>query len=142
MARRGLDWVNFASEVSEVIRRVVAFDRCCWHTVDPGTVLFTGSVNRGVTCSGSWLAEHEYLIDDVNKWWFLARSGRRAGATSLSTHGDLTRSARHRSHATYGIGDELRASFVESGPTGPPPGFFVTVTGRGSARTTCGSSPV
>lgn len=88
------------------------FDGCCWHTVDPGTVLLTGSLNHHIECSGSWLAEHEYVIDDVNTWWFLARSGRLAGATSLATHGDLSRSARHRSHAGYGIGDELRGSFV------------------------------
>jgi DNA-binding CsgD family transcriptional regulator len=112
LARSGLDWVTFATEATAVIKKVVAFDRCCWHTVDPGTVLFTGSVNRKVSCSGSWLAEHEYVIDDVNKWWFLARSGRLAGATSLATHGDLSRSARHRSHASFGIGDELRGAFV------------------------------
>lgn len=112
LSRQGLDWVTFATEATEAIRKVVPFDRCCWHTVDPGTVLFTGSVNRNVECSGSWLAEHEYVLDDVNKWWFLARSGRLAGATSLATHGDLSRSARHRSHVGYGIGDELRGSFV------------------------------
>jgi DNA-binding CsgD family transcriptional regulator len=112
LSRAGLDWVSFSAEASDIIAKVLRFDRCCWHTVDPGTVLFTGSVNRNVGCSGSWLAEHEYVIDDVNKWWFLARSGRFAGATSLATHGDLSRSARHRSHASYGIGDELRGSFV------------------------------
>jgi hypothetical protein len=93
----------------------VPFDRSCWHTVDPGTVLFTGSLNKDVGCSGTWLATYEYLVDDVNKWWFLARSGRVAGATSLATHGDLSRSARHRSRETYGIGDELRVSFVVGG---------------------------
>jgi DNA-binding CsgD family transcriptional regulator len=107
-----LDWVSFASEVTGTIGETVSFDRCCWHTVDPGTVLFTGSVNRDVACSGSWLAEHEYVIEDVNKWWYLARSGRLAGATSLATHGDLSRSARHRSHESFGIGDELRGAFV------------------------------
>jgi DNA-binding CsgD family transcriptional regulator len=61
------------------------------------------------------LAEYEYVVEDVNKWWFLARSGRLAGATSLATHGDLSRSARHRSHETYGIGDELRVSLVADG---------------------------
>lgn len=124
LARRGDDWVTFATEVTEMIRRVVSFDRNCWHTVDPGTVLFTGSLNQNVTCSGSWLAEHEYVIDDVNKWWFLARSGRRAGATSLATHGDLCRSARHRSHASFGIGDELRCSFVLDGTYWGATGFL------------------
>lgn len=112
LSRQGLDWVTFAAEATEVIRKVVQFDRCCWHSVDPGTVLFTGSVNRNIECSGSWLAEHEYVLDDVNKWWFLARSGRLAGATSLATHGDLSRSPRNRSQTDYGVGDELRGSFV------------------------------
>jgi DNA-binding CsgD family transcriptional regulator len=110
-----LDWVSFALATGEVLAGLVPFDRSCWHTVDPGTVLFTGSLNQNVACSGTWLATYEYLVEDVNKWWFLARSGRIAGATSLATHGDLSRSARHRTHQSYGIGDELRASFVTSG---------------------------
>ena len=112
LASDGLGWVGYASAVDDALRRVVRFDRSCWHSVDPGTVLFTGSLNRDVGCSGSWLAEHEYVIEDVNKWAFLAYSGRCAAATSIATHGDLSRSARHRSHTAYGIGDELRAAFV------------------------------
>lgn len=124
LAGRGLDWVSFSTAASAVIERVVAFDRSCWHTVDPGTVLFTGSLNRNIVCSGSWLAEHEYVVEDVNKWWFLARSGRLAGATSLATHGDLSRSVRHRSHESHGIGDELRGSFVVDGTYWGAAGFL------------------
>ena len=116
--------MTFTSRVSDTIGRVIPFDRCCWHSVDPGTVLFTGSVTRDVTCSGSWLATYEYIIEDVNKWSFLARSGRRAGATSIATHGDLSRSARHRSAAAHGIGDELRASFVADGTYWAAAGFL------------------
>jgi DNA-binding CsgD family transcriptional regulator len=115
LADDGLDWVSLAQATGEVLAGVVPFDRSCWHTVDPGTVLFTGSLNQGIGCSGTWLATYEYLVEDVNKWWFLARSGRIAGATSLATHGDLSRSARHRSHQSLGIGDELRVSFVIGG---------------------------
>lgn len=120
----GLDWVTFAVEASERIRRAIPFDRSCWHTVDPGTVLFTGSLNQNVGCSGAWLAQYEYVVEDVNKWSFLARSGRRAGATSLATHGDLSRSARHRSQEAYGIGDELRGSFVAKGVYWGAAGFL------------------
>jgi len=124
LGRAGLDWVSFATRATEVIRRAIPFDRSCWHTVDPGTVLFTGSLNQNVGCSGTWLAEHEYVIEDVNKWWFLARSGRLAGATSLATHGDPSRSARHRSHEGYGIDDELRGSFVSDGAYWGAAGFL------------------
>jgi DNA-binding CsgD family transcriptional regulator len=115
LAAARLDWVSYAQATTDVLAGIVPFDRSCWHTVDPGTVLFTGNLNQGIGCSGTWLATYEYLVDDVNKWWFLARSGRIAGATSLATHGDLSRSARHRTHESYGIGDELRVSFVIGG---------------------------
>jgi len=114
-ARSGLDWTTLSAQVSETLHDAIPFTRTCWHTVDPGTVLFTASLNRNIACSGTWLAHHEYVVEDVNKWWFLARSGRKAGATSLATHGDLSRSARHRTHEAYGIGDELRGSFVVDG---------------------------
>jgi hypothetical protein len=87
LAAARLDWVSYAQATTDVLAGIVPFDRSCWHTVDPGTVLFTGNLNQGIGCSGTWLAIYEYLVDDVNKWWFLARSGRIAGATSLATHG-------------------------------------------------------
>lgn len=114
-AGRGLDWVGYSASVTEAVARVIPFDRCCLHTVDPGTILFTGSVNRNIQCSGSWLAHYEYVVEDVNKWAFLAHSGRLAGASSIDTHGQMSRSARHRSHESLGLGDELRVSLVSEG---------------------------
>ncbi len=112
---RDLRWVDFSSAAADAIGTAIPFDGFCAHTVDPGTILFTGSVNRDVACSGSWLAHHEYVIEDVNKWSFLARSGRIVGASSIDTHGDLSRSARHRTHEAAGFGDELRVSLVIDG---------------------------
>jgi DNA-binding CsgD family transcriptional regulator len=124
LAEAGLDWVTFSVDATEELRRAVPFDSSCWHMVDPGTVLFTGGLNQNVGCSGAWLAEYEYVVEDVNKWSFLARSGRRVCATSLATHGDLSRSARHRSQETYGFGDELRGSFVVDGAYWGAAGFL------------------
>jgi DNA-binding CsgD family transcriptional regulator len=124
LAAQGLDWVTFATRASQAVGGAIGFGHSCWHTVDPGTILFTGSLNHNISCSGSWLAEYEYVVEDVNKWWFLARSGRRAGATSLATHGALSRSARHRSHVSYGLGDELRMSFVSDGVYWGAAGFL------------------
>jgi DNA-binding CsgD family transcriptional regulator len=115
LAGRGLRWTEFSIAAADAFATAVPFDAFCCHTVDPGTILFTGSVNRDVGCSGSWLAHHEYVIEDINKWSFLARSGRIAGANSIDTHGDLARSTRHRSQAAYGFGDELRVSLVLDG---------------------------
>src|SRR4051794_20731398 len=112
---RGLGWVDYSAAVADMLATVIPFHAWCAHTVDPGTILFTGSVNRNVGCSGSWLAHHEYVVEDVGKWSVLARSGRIAGANSIDTHGDLSRSTRHRSQETFGFGDELRVSFVVDG---------------------------
>ncbi|SDI19969.1 regulatory protein, luxR family [Actinokineospora alba] len=120
----GLTWVDYSAAVADVLAPLIPFDGYCCHTVDPGTILFTGSVNRGVGCSGSWLAHHEYVIEDVNKWSFLARSGRIAGATSIDTHGVLSRSIRHQSQEASGFGDELRVSFVVDGVYWGAAGFL------------------
>jgi DNA-binding CsgD family transcriptional regulator len=112
LGARRLTWVDYGAAVADALATVIPFHGYCCHTVDPGTILFTGSVNRNVGCSGSWLAHHEYVIEDVNKWSFLAHSGRIAGASSIDTHGELSRSTRHRSHEALGFGDELRVSFV------------------------------
>ena len=112
---RDLTWVDFSAAAAEAIATAIPFDGFCCHTVDPGTILFTGSVNRDVACSGSWLAHHEYVMEDINKWAFLAHSGKIAGASSIDTHGDLARSPRFRSHASFGFGDELRVSLVVDG---------------------------
>jgi DNA-binding CsgD family transcriptional regulator len=120
----GRTWVDYTAGVAEVLTGAISFDAYCWHTVDPGTILFTGSVTHEVGCSGSWLAHHEYVVEDVNKWSFLAHSGRIAGATSIDTHGDLSRSTRHRSQESYGFGDELRVSLVVDGVYWGAAGFL------------------
>ncbi len=76
-AHANLDSVTFAAEATESLRRVIGFDRSCWCTDDPGAVLCTGGLNQGLGCSGAWLARYASVEDDVNQWWFLARSGRR-----------------------------------------------------------------
>src|SRR5918996_577762 len=123
LAESRLDWVSFAAQAGEAIRRAVPFDRACWHPVDPGTVLFTGSFVENMACSAAWLAHHEYVVEDVNKWAFLARSGYRAGALSRATHGNLSLSARFRSSGGM-IGDELRGSFVVDGTYWGAAGFL------------------
>jgi DNA-binding CsgD family transcriptional regulator len=115
LGARTLPWVDYTAGVSDVLEPMIAFDAFCWHTVDPGTILFTGTVNHNVGCSGSWLAHHEYVVEDINKWSFLAHTGRLAGAIGIDTHGQPSRSARHRSQESYGFGDELRVSLVVDG---------------------------
>lgn len=111
----GLDWPELSMAAADLLAAAVPHAASCWHTVDPGTVMLTGSTNRNVSCSATWLAHHEYEVEDVAKWQHLASSGRIADTTSAATHGDLSRSARHRSHVPYGFGDELRLALVVDG---------------------------
>ena len=126
LAHAGLDWVTFASRTGDSLSRAIPFERTCWHPVDPGTLLFTGSLTQNIACPGSWLAEHEYVLDDVNKWAFLARSGYRAASLSRATHGNLSLSARFRSSEGFGepLADELRGSFVVDGTYWGSAGFI------------------
>lgn len=114
LSRDGLDWPDFAAAAEVAVAKAIDFDASCWHTVDPGTILLTSSVNHDVGCSGTWLAEYEFVKDDVNKWAFLAQSGRLAGAISHATHGDVSSSERFLAHTQAGFADELRVSFVDA----------------------------
>ncbi len=123
LSESDLDWVTFACRAEQALRRAVAFDRTCWHPVDPGTTLFTGNLAHSMTCDGAWLAHHEYVVPDVNKWAFLARSGYRAGSLRQATHGNLELSARYRS-VKGSFGDELRGALVIDGGYWAAAGFF------------------
>jgi hypothetical protein len=125
-AREGRDWLGFAAGVNDAVSRVLPFDRACWHSVDPGTCLFTGLLGRNMVCSGAWLAEHEYVLDDLNKWVDLARSDQPAAALSETTSGKLAASARVRSSIELGmpVGDELRVAFVADGTYWAAAGFL------------------
>lgn len=117
LARAGHDWVGFATQSTEALRRAIPFEKSCWHPVDPGTVLISGAAHFNIGCSGSWLAEHEYVLDDFLKFDYLVQSGVLAGSLSQATNGNLMLSARARDGAAMGepMADELRGAFVSNG---------------------------
>jgi DNA-binding CsgD family transcriptional regulator len=81
-------------------------------TVDPATVLFTGSLIEGIpeSVTPGFLA-NEFLHDDVNKFIQLARGDRVVGGLHDATGGNLTASPRYREIlAPLGWGDELRVA--------------------------------
>jgi hypothetical protein len=111
VARSGPDWVSFAIEVTDTVQKAIPFDRCHWHTVGPGTVLFTGSANRDVSCSLS--------TSTPSRTW----TSRAALASDpRSPMGSATSCAGRSSPAT---------------PTGAPPPSCATATGPGPQKTTC-----
>jgi DNA-binding CsgD family transcriptional regulator/GAF domain-containing protein len=113
---RGLDPRTLLVETSRTIAGVVAWDRACWHTVDPATLLFTSMFAENLGDREPRLPVHEYEIDDVNKWAWLARRPWPVGLLGQATHGHPEASARFRELLRpRGIGDELRASLVADG---------------------------
>src|SRR5712691_5846026 len=121
LCQSGLDYITLFREASVRLAAAVPFDRTCWHTLDPATLLFTSAFAENLPRGPSvtmQLASHEYEINDVNKWAYLAGRDWPVGVLCHATHGCPELSPRFRELLRpQGIIDELRASFV-SGRTG------------------------
>jgi DNA-binding CsgD family transcriptional regulator len=115
LAHSGLDWSTLSLRAGEAVRRAVPFDHACWHTVDPGSMLFTG-VTKDSLEDEVRLPYHEYALADVNQWADLARRPLPVGVLSDATAGQPGRSPRYRELLRpRGIGAEVRVAFVAAG---------------------------
>jgi DNA-binding CsgD family transcriptional regulator len=127
LGRRGLPRDQYFAEVTARLRRTIASDATCWHTLDPQTGLMTSDVpdelissgvftGDGAAAAGERIVASEYLIEDFNT--FAGLAGRRVpvGTLSQATRGRPERSARYQDVlAPAGIPFELRAAFVIRG---------------------------
>jgi DNA-binding NarL/FixJ family response regulator len=127
LGARGLPRERYFQEVGLRLRRVVATDAACWHTLDPATRLITSAASgelvdagifddASVLAAGARIVASEYVEDDLNA--FSALAARRVPVASLerTTQGRPERSARWRELlAPAGIPHELRAAFVVRG---------------------------
>jgi DNA-binding CsgD family transcriptional regulator len=112
----GLEWPDLAQSASRQLRRHVEFDKACWHTLDPDTLMLTGAVKEGIDRDEPRLPRYEAAVDDFNKFAYLARRKPSAGILSDATSGNLSASARYRDVlVALGIGWELRAVFCAGG---------------------------
>jgi DNA-binding CsgD family transcriptional regulator len=113
VALRAPDRATFFDEAAERLKRAVAFDGACWHTLDPGSGLITQHHLQDIPDRFAVLAHNEYATDDVNKFTDLAASSRPAATLFSATGGHPDTSARHRDLLTpAGVGPELRSAFV------------------------------
>lgn len=117
LCHAGLDSQELRRTLLKALRRVTSIDAFWAATVDPDTLLFTGSVIEGIPepATPAFLA-NEFLQDDANKFVALARGGTPVSSLSAATRGDLGQSARYRDIlAPLGMGDELRAALLSDG---------------------------
>lgn len=112
LCHRGLDVPELVRRAAVALHAAIRFDRSCWHTIDPATLMFTGAIKDRFVADPRF-PRYEYSIDDVNKFAHLARQRRPAGILSQATGGMPQQSARYRDLLEpLGIGDELRVAFV------------------------------
>lgn len=114
LCARAQDPLELFDHVAALVRTVVPYTAAGWILIDPDTMLMNGVYAEGVDRDLHLeLIAHELTVDDINKFWELARRGTAAAALSVSTEGDLRRSARWaRFYGPNGYGDELRAVFA------------------------------
>ena len=127
LGRRGLPRAEYFPELATRLRRVIAADAMCWHTLDPDTLLMTSDapdelISAGVftpetvQSAGERIVAAEYMADDVNTFGGLARRRTPVGILSEVMHGDVQGSARYTTLlAPSGIPFEMRAAFVSRG---------------------------
>jgi DNA-binding CsgD family transcriptional regulator len=127
LGTRGLSREDYFAELAPRLRRVVASDAGCWHTLDPQTRLLTSDEPRELVAAGIYapdtvaaagevLVRSEYLSDDPNTFAELASRRLPVGILAQATHGKPEQTARYRELLEpSGIPHELRAAFVRRG---------------------------
>jgi DNA-binding CsgD family transcriptional regulator len=127
LGARGLSRQELFAELAPRLRRALANDATCWHTLDPQTRLLTSDqsrdlVERGiytadtVGAAGEVIIRNEYLNVDPNGFAELASRRVPVGILAMATRGKPERSARYRDLLEpSGIPHELRAAFVLRG---------------------------
>jgi DNA-binding CsgD family transcriptional regulator len=111
LARRGDDLVTFWRECTEVLVGAVPhFNRPCWYTLDPVSLLITSHFHEGLPEFPRKMLEHEYYGDDVNQIADVVRS--EAGISTLheATGGDPSSSPTWHMNMAMGGDQELIAA--------------------------------
>lgn len=112
LCHAGLDSHALRVEALRWLRTVVPVDAAFCATVDPATLLFTGSMVEEIPehATPAFLA-NEFLQDDVTKFVQLAHAARPVQSLYAATRDEPERSPRYREIlAPLGLGDELRAA--------------------------------
>jgi DNA-binding CsgD family transcriptional regulator len=111
LAGRGSDLVTFWRECTEVLESAVPhYDKPCWYTLDPASLLITSHYHDGLPEYPSKMLLHEYYGEDVNKVSDVVRS--EAGISTLheATGGDPSSSPAWHMNMAMGGDQEMIAA--------------------------------
>jgi DNA-binding CsgD family transcriptional regulator len=111
LARCGSDLVTFWRECTEVLESAVPhYDKPCWYTLDPASLLITSHYHDGLPEYPSKMLLHEFYGEDVNKVSDVVRS--EAGISTLheATGGDPSSSPSWHMNMTMGGDQEMIAA--------------------------------
>jgi DNA-binding CsgD family transcriptional regulator len=116
LARRGDDLVTFWRECTEVLAGAVPhYDKPCWYTLDPASLLITSHYHDGLPQFPSELLNHEYYGDDVNQISDVARSDSGISTLHEATGGDPSTSPTWHMNMAMGGDQELIAALRAGG---------------------------
>jgi DNA-binding CsgD family transcriptional regulator len=110
LSARGHDLVTFWRECTEVLESAVRhYDRPCWYTLDPASLLVTSHYHDGLPQYPPKMLRHEYYGDDVNQISDVVRS--EAGISTLheATGGDPSSSPTWHMNMAMGGDQEIIA---------------------------------
>ena len=112
LCHAGLDTRTLRVEALRRLRKIVPVDAAFCATVDPATLLFTGSLTEEIPQSTTLaFLTNEFLQDDVTKFVHLAHAARPVQSLYAATRDEPNLSPRYREIlAPIGFGDELRAA--------------------------------
>lgn len=111
LVRRGHDLVTFWQECTEVLEEAVPhYDKPCWYTLDPASLLITSHYHDGLPEFPPELLKHEYYGDDVNEICEVARSESGISTLHEATGGDPSSSPTWHFNMAMGGDQEMIAA--------------------------------
>jgi DNA-binding CsgD family transcriptional regulator len=111
LAMRGHDLVTFWRECTELLDAAVPhFDKPCWYTLDPASLLITSHYHDGLPEYPAKMLHHEYYGDDVNHISDVARSDSGISTLHEATGGDPSSSPSWHMNMAMGGDQEMIAA--------------------------------
>jgi DNA-binding CsgD family transcriptional regulator len=112
----GYDLVTFWRECTEVLEAAVShYDKPCWYTLDPGSLLITSHYHDGLPEYPAKMLRHEYYGDDVNQISDVVHSQSGISTLHEATGGDPSSSPSWHMNMAMGGDQEMIAALRTGG---------------------------